>query len=68
MGLRSEMHWKDAHLYLRRQRTGFSVEPDATYPQMWRVRRPDKTLSDMVNLARAKDAAQAMLRKIVEPE
>jgi hypothetical protein len=33
------------------------VEPDAKYPQMWGIRLPDGSLSDMVNLARAKDAA-----------
>jgi hypothetical protein len=30
--------------------------PDAVYPGMWRVRWPDGRLSDMTNLARAKDA------------
>jgi hypothetical protein len=33
------------------------IERDAAYPQMWRVRLPDGSLSDMVNLARAKEAA-----------
>lgn len=33
------------------------VVQDAKYPSMWRVRRADGSLSDMVNLARAKDAA-----------
>jgi hypothetical protein len=33
------------------------VVPDATYPGMWRVRWPDRSLSDLTNLARAKDAA-----------
>jgi hypothetical protein len=33
-----------------------TVEPDAEWPRMWRVRSND-TLSDMVNLSRAKDAA-----------
>jgi hypothetical protein len=30
--------------------------PDATHTGMWRVRWPDGRLSDMTNLARAKDA------------
>jgi hypothetical protein len=30
---------------------------DKTYPTMWRVELPDGTLTDMCNLARAKDAA-----------
>jgi hypothetical protein len=34
-----------------------TVIPDQTYPGMWRIQWPDGTVSDMVNLARAKDAA-----------
>ena len=38
------------------------IEPDATYPAMWRFRLlPDGALSDMVNLAWAKDAAAALV-------
>jgi len=33
------------------------VEPDGLWPGMFRVRFPDGTLSDIVNLTRAKDAA-----------
>jgi len=34
------------------------IVPDEKYPTvMWRVERPDGTLTDMVNRARAKDAA-----------
>lgn len=36
------------------------VIPDSTYPNMWRVRFRDGPLSDMVNLARAKDALRAL--------
>jgi DTW domain-containing protein YfiP len=32
------------------------IVPDATYPGMYRIRRPDGSLSDMVNLTRARDA------------
>jgi hypothetical protein len=32
------------------------IVPDATYPGMYRVILPDGSLSDMVNLTRAKDA------------
>jgi hypothetical protein len=37
---------------------GFVVEPDQNWPGMYRVRRPDGSLTDMVNLSRARDAAQ----------
>jgi hypothetical protein len=37
---------------------GVAVEPDAAWPDMWRVRMGDRR-SDMVNLIRAKDAAIA---------
>jgi hypothetical protein len=32
------------------------IVPDPKWPGMYRVRRPDGSLSDMVNLTRAKDA------------
>lgn len=38
--------------------TGIRVVPDDKWPGMWRVQRGEQ-LSDMVNLARAKDAALA---------
>ena len=37
-----------------------SVEPDVRWPAMYRVRKPDGTLTDMVNLTRAKDAAMSI--------
>jgi hypothetical protein len=35
------------------------VVPDQKWPGMYRVRQPDGSLSDMVNLTRAKDATAA---------
>jgi hypothetical protein len=37
-----------------------TIEPDLTWPRMWRVRLPDGCLTDMVNLSRAKDAAASL--------
>jgi hypothetical protein len=34
-----------------------TVIPDDKWPTMWRIHWPDGQLSDMVNIARAKDAA-----------
>jgi hypothetical protein len=34
------------------------IVPDAKWPGMYRLRRPDGSLTEMVNLARAKDALQ----------
>ena len=66
--LRSNMHWEGGRLKFRRQLSGYSIVPDQKYPTMWRVRRPDGTLSDMVNRTRAKDAAMLMLgRDLNEP-
>ena len=39
------------------------VEPDSVHPGMWRVVWPDGRVSDMVNLARAKDAAMALAER-----
>jgi hypothetical protein len=40
------------------------LEPDANWPGMWRVRWRDGTLSDMVNLTRAKDAIACFLETV----
>jgi hypothetical protein len=37
----------------------YSVVPDAEYPNMYRVKRPDGSLTDIVNLTRARDAARS---------
>jgi hypothetical protein len=37
------------------------LEPDPAYPGMWRVQWPDGRLSEMTNLARAKDAAAGFI-------
>ena len=37
------------------------IVPDTRWPGMWRVQRPDGTVTDMVNLARARDAARTIL-------
>jgi hypothetical protein len=58
---RRDMTWNGDTLHRKgSSRLLIRIEQDATYPTMWRVRRPDGTLSDMVNRVRAKDAAEAM--------
>ena len=47
----------EIHLYIGNVKTGIVVVQDAKYASMWRVRRADGSLTDMVNLTRAKDAA-----------
>jgi len=37
-----------------------TVVPDEQWPGMWRIAWPDGHLSDMVNLSRAKDAAEVL--------
>jgi len=37
-----------------------TVEPDADWERMWRVRLPDGSLTDLVNLTRAKDALKLL--------
>jgi hypothetical protein len=49
-------------LYLRdRGKALATVEPDATYPSMWRVRMPDGRLSDMARLEWAKEGALTII-------
>jgi hypothetical protein len=53
------LSWKDRKLYAQGQRVPIaSIESDSKWPNMWRVRLPNGKLSDMANLARAKDAAR----------
>ena len=44
---------------------GYAVVPDLNRPKMYRVRRPDGSITDMVNLGRARDAARNLAS--VEP-
>jgi hypothetical protein len=57
----ADLFWKDNNLYrLGSKRALLSIAPDAKYPDMWRVVRPDGSLSSMANRTRAKDAGMAM--------
>jgi hypothetical protein len=38
----------------------YTVVPDPDWPKKYRIRSPDGTLSDMVNLTRARDAARCL--------
>jgi hypothetical protein len=60
------MQWKGDRLYVGTRSSGYSIVPDKRYPQMWRVRHPNGSLSDMINRTRAKDAAMAMLGKDIK--
>jgi len=42
-----------------------TVEPDAKWPKMYRVRLPNGCLTDMVNLSRAKDAALSLAMEVL---
>jgi len=55
------MSWKGDKLYYLDRRSAYSIVQDGKYTQMWRVRRPDGSLSDIVNRTRAKDAVMLML-------
>ena len=54
----SILTWRGDELFRQGSRHPvLCIERDGTYPSMWRVRRPDGSLSDMANRTRAKDAA-----------
>lgn len=59
------MAWEGDLLRYGKRMSGYSIVPDGEWPKMWRVKRPDGSLSDMVNRARAKDAAMAMFDRDV---
>jgi hypothetical protein len=47
------------------RRTLLRIERDGTYPEMWRVRHPDGSLTDIVNRTRAKDAAVSIALRLL---
>jgi len=49
-----------------RRRALMSIEPDAAYPSMWRVRLPTGRSTDMLNLTRAKDYACATALRVFD--
>lgn len=49
-------------LYIGKVFTGVTVRRDEKYPSMWRIHAADGTVSDMVNLSRAKEAAVGWAR------
>ena len=66
-----DLVWRGDRLELRSGGgAGPSVEvvADETYPEMFRVRRPDGERTDMVNWVRARDAAGAILLRILNTE
>jgi hypothetical protein len=61
---RGDMHWKGLSLYLGTKKQDVTVLPDPLYPKMFRLRRPDGSMSDLANLARIKDAAMVIVAAI----
>jgi hypothetical protein len=59
---RDDLAWDGLQLRLgsKHGRVMATIEPDAKWPGMWRVRHRGE-LSDMVNLSRAKDSAASMV-------
>jgi hypothetical protein len=58
--------WNGNDLIFKR-RVVASVEPDAKWPGMYRVRLPNGHLTDMVNLTRTPDAARSLaLKALIE--
>ena len=55
-----DIRWEGHRLRLSTGRLLATVEPDAQWVGMYRVRLPNGQLTDMVNLSRAKDAAIAL--------
>ena len=64
----SELIWRGDRLTLKGGRRGspaVEIVPNDSYPGMWRVRKQDSSLSDMVNRTRARDGARSILLGIL---
>jgi len=59
--------WQGNSLHLG-QRKLTEIVQDDRHPSMWRVRRSDGSLSDMLNVTRARDAARSMALGILNRE
>jgi hypothetical protein len=57
---RQDLIWDGKQLRLFHGRVLASVEPELTWPGMWRVRLPEGYVTDLANLPRAKDAAATL--------
>jgi len=55
-----DIRWEGHRLRLLTGQLLATVEPDTQWAGMYRVRLPNGHLTDMVNLARAKDAAVSL--------
>lgn len=61
-----EFEWNGNGLcLLGRKAPVVTIVNDPQYPSMWRVQRPDGSLSDMVNLTRARDAARLLAARVM---
>lgn len=60
MGMHEDVGMEYALHYGNAKTPLVTVKPDSKYPAMWRIHTPDGTMSDMVNLSRAKDAAASV--------
>ena len=57
---RHDLRWDGHRLRLRSGRLLATIVADPDWNGMWRVRMPNGDVSDIVNLTRARDAAQSI--------
>jgi hypothetical protein len=56
--------WTDCKMYLDGKGPALaSIQPDLTYPSLWRFRLSGGELSDIANLTRARDAARVLVSR-----
>jgi hypothetical protein len=66
-----ELEWRDNRLVVQgggRRSPMTEIVPDAEWTDMWRVRRLDGSLTDMVNRSRARDAAKVILLGVLNSQ
>jgi hypothetical protein len=55
------LSWKGHRLFLKEESAPLAeIVPDTQWRGMWRVLLPDGSLSDIVNITRAQDAARSL--------
>jgi hypothetical protein len=63
-----DLEWRGNRLTTRdggRRAPSVEIIPDTDWPRMYRIKLPDGSLTDMLNRARARDAARSILLAVL---
>ena len=62
---KDDFTWRGLHLCVGKRKPILTLVPDATHPDLYRIRYPDGWLSSPANITRAKEAAQGHAQHLI---